>query len=124
MLTVAQREARTGKLTGSRIACLMKGDAEAIDRLYREMIGEEVEGDLSGVWAVQLGAATEQLNLDWFARKQGAPLSRRGEVINHPFLAWAACTIDGWSDQHQCPVECKHVGGREPIATVVERYQP
>jgi hypothetical protein len=102
----------------------MAGDAEAIDRLYREMIGEEVEQDLSGVWAVCLGAATEELNLDWFARKQGQPVTRRGEVINHAFLPWAACTIDGWSDQHQCPIECKHVGGREPIETVIARYQP
>jgi len=123
-LSAAQAAARLGKLTGSRIACLMKGDAEAIDRLYREMIGEEVEEDLSGVWAVRLGEATEELNLAWFERKQAGPVTRRGEVINHPFLPWAACTIDGWSDPHQCPIECKHVGGREPIETIVQRYQP
>jgi len=102
----------------------MKGDAEAILRLYREMIGEETEEDLSRVWAVRLGEATEALNLDWWELKQGRPLGRRGEVIRHSTLPWAACTLDGWSDEHECPVECKHVGGREPLTTVIDRYAP
>jgi YqaJ-like viral recombinase domain len=123
-LSATQRAARTGKLTASRIACLMTGEAEKIDRLYREMIGDEVEEDLSQVWAVRLGEATEALNLEWFERKRAAPLSRVGEVIAHPLLPWAACTIDAWSDELQCPVECKHVGGREPLEVVIARYQP
>ena len=61
----------------------MTGDAEKIDRLYREMIGEEIEEDLSHVWPVQLGEATEQLNLDWMERER-LELSRRGEVVVHP----------------------------------------
>src|SRR4030095_15434829 len=121
-LSFAQIAARTGKLTASRIACLMTGEAEKIDRLYREMIGEEVEEDLSQVWAVRLGGATEALNLEWFERKRGTPLSRVGEVIQHPWLPWAACTIDAWSDELQCPVECKHVGGREPLGGGIGRY--
>lgn len=126
MLTAAQREARAGKLTASRVACLMRGDAEAVMRLYREMIGEEQEEDLSDVWAVQLGACTEQLQLDWYERK-GNPVSRRGEVVTWPINTrepWAACTLDGWDDVLGCPIECKHVGGREPLEVVIERYQP
>ncbi len=123
MLTRAQLDARAGKLTASRIACLMTGDAEKIMRLYREMIGEQPEEDLSDVWPVQLGAVTEALNLDWYERK-GNPLSRRGEVVTHPIFPWAAATLDGWDTVLLCPVETKHVGGREPLEVVIDRYQP
>lgn len=124
MLSPAQIEARDGKLTASRVACLMTGDEAEIMNLWREMVGDPsfVPEDLSQVWPVQLGATTEHLNLDWFEQKHG-PLSRRGEVITHP-NGWAACTLDGWSDLHSCPVETKHVGGREAFSVVVERYQP
>ena len=74
-LSAAQLAARAGKLTSSRVACLMTGDAEKILRLYREMIGEATEDDLSGVWAVRLGETTEALNLEWFERKN-SPVSR------------------------------------------------
>lgn len=122
-LTPAQIAARTGKLTASRIACLMTGDAVAIMRLYREMIGEEVSEDLSHVWPVRLGEVTEQLQLDWY-EMQGAPVLRRGEVIVHARHTWAAATLDGWDGVLRCPIECKHVGGREPLEVIVERYQP
>lgn len=123
MLTPAQQTARAGKLTASRIACLMTGDAEAILRLYREMIGEEPPEDLSDVWPLQLGAVTESLNLDWYERG-GNPLSRRGEVVTHHRLPWAAATLDAWDDVLGCPVETKHVGGREPFEIIIDRYQP
>jgi hypothetical protein len=123
MLSPAQIEARKGKLTASRMAPLMTGDAAAILKLYREMLGEESEADLSHVWPVQLGAATESLNLDWYELRRN-PLSRRGEVVAHPRYDWAACTLDAWDDTLACPVEAKHIGGREEFQTVVDRYQP
>src|SRR5580765_6987801 len=98
MLSPTQIEARRGRLTGSRVACLMTGDAAAILRLYREMIGEAVEEDLSDVWPVRLGEATEQLNLDWYERKNRTPVTRRGDVVVHRDYDWAACTLDGWID--------------------------
>ena len=118
-----QRAKRAGKLTASRVACLMTGDASAILRLYQEMIGEETPEDLSHVWAVRLGEATEQLNLDWY-EMNGSPVTHRGEVVTHPNYCWAAATIDGWDDVLGCPIECKHVGGREPLEVVIDRYQP
>ena len=123
MLTAEQSEARKGKLTASRVAALMTGDVEKIMRLYKEMIGEEVEEDLSRVWPVRLGEATEQLNLDWL-EESGVKLSRRGEVVVHPKYDWAAATIDAWCNELQCPVEAKHVGGREPLEVIIDRYQP
>jgi putative phage-type endonuclease len=117
-------EARAGKLTASRVACLMEGNAEAILRLYQEMIGEEQPENLDDVWPVQLGNATEQLQLDWFERKQRQIVSRRGEVVIHPSLPWAAATIDGWVDELRCPIEVKHTSGREPAEVLVARYSP
>ena len=39
-------------------------------------------------------------------------------------MPWAAATLDGWIDELQCPIEVKHVGGREPIEVLIERYSP
>ena len=126
MLTDAQRAARAGKLTASRIAPLMTGDAAAVLQLYLEMIGEAVEADLSDVWPVQLGAATEAVNLRWYSLKAGPGdvVTRCGEVVQHPEYEWACCTLDGFDSALNCPIECKHVGGREPVETIVERYFP
>jgi predicted phage-related endonuclease len=124
MLTADQIKARTGKLTASRVACLMQGDVKAIHDLWLEMTGQPFEPeDLSCVWPVQLGSCTEQLNLDWYWMKN-SPVDRRGEVVVHPKFGWAAATIDGWITELECPIECKHVGGREPFEVIIERYQP
>ena len=100
----------------------MTGDVAEIWRLWREMIGEELPEDLSNNWPVQLGSTTEDLQLDWFERKQRRAISRRGEFVLHPVHPWAACTLDGWIDELSCPIEAKHCGGREPMETIIERY--
>lgn len=124
-LTAEQIAARKGRLTASRIACLMQGDAKAIMRLWEEMTNGALPEDLSGVWPVRLGEATEQLQLDWYEQQTGAPVSRRGEVVVHQDHDWACCTLDGWLDAPiYCPIEVKHVGGREPLEVIVDRYQP
>jgi hypothetical protein len=124
VLTAEQHAARENKLTASRVSALMSGDPAKIRDLWHLMIGDPnyVEPDLSDVWPVQLGVATEVLNLRWFSRKHG-PISRVGEVVvGTP--SWAACTLDAWSVDRGCPVECKHVGGREPLETIIARYAP
>ena len=64
MLSPAQIQARDGRLTASRVACLMSGDEAEILNLWRELCGGDFEQeDLSGVWPVQLGSCTEDLNL-------------------------------------------------------------
>lgn len=125
-LTAAQMEARAGKLTASAIACLMTGNETKIMDLWRELIGDPdfVRVDLSGVWPVQLGSTTEELNLDWYARKKNCNVTRRGEVAVHPDYPWAAATLDGWDDVLCIPVETKHVGGREARDVVLHRYMP
>src|SRR5665213_1707519 len=109
MLSPSQLASRDGKLTASRVACLMTGDEEKITNLWRELVGDPafVQEDLSGIWAVQLGSFTEVLNLDWYEKRTGSPLSKRGEVIIHPSHQWAAATLDAWDDNLSAPVECK-----------------
>ena len=125
MLSPDQARQRVGRLTASRVACLMTGDADKIMNLWREMVGDPdfVPDDLSDVWAVQLGSHTEPLNLDWYERRTGRTLSRRGEVVVHPD-GWAAATLDAWDNNLSAPVECKHVGGFEKTSTIIERYMP
>jgi predicted phage-related endonuclease len=125
-LTPEQMKAREGKLTASGIAPLMTGEPVKLYALWQQCTGDPSYSfpDLSNVWPVQLGSHTESLNLDWYERKTGHALTRRGEVVVSAHYDWAACTLDGWDSVRNCPVECKHVGGREPLARVLERYQP
>lgn len=128
-LSLAQLAAREGRLTASRVACLMSGDERAILGLWREMVGDPAyePEDLSGNWAVQLGSVTEGLNLDFYERRTGRTLTRRGEVVCKPGFGWAAATLDGWDADHPsgpAVIEAKHVGGFEPIGTVIQRYAP
>lgn len=125
-LTTAQLQSREGRLTASRVACLMTGDEAEIMSLWRELVGDPtfIPKDLSGIWPIQLGVATEALNLAWYERKTEHPLTRVGEVVLHPKADWAAATLDAWDDLLPGPVEAKHVGGREPTAVVIDRYHP
>lgn len=126
MLTVSQIEARAGKLTASRVACLMNGDRDAVLNLWKEMVGDTsyVEPDFSDNWAMQLGSATEPFHLDWIDRKHDLRLSKRGvvELYNDIPGHWAACTLDAWSDNNCCPVEAKHCGGFEKMDVIINRY--
>lgn len=124
-LTAQQLAAREGKLTASAVGALMGGDETKLMNLWRELIGdpEYVREDLTWVWPVALGSETEALNLRWFSHKYGGEVLRAGEVVvGKP--DWSACTLDGWSSEKNIPIECKHVGGREPFETVLQRYQP
>jgi hypothetical protein len=126
LLTPEQLAARAGKLTASAVGALMNGPGSKITALWRELIGDPgyCRENLSGVWPIALGEATEALNIDWYERKTGNAVTRRGEVVIHPQRPWAACTLDGWVAALACPIECKHVGGREPFVRILERYRP
>lgn len=125
-LTTQQLAARKGKLTASAIGAIMGGDAGKVMNLWRELVGDPAfrPTDFTGVWPVVLGSATEELNLDWYEYKTHNEVTRRGDVVVRSDYPWAACTLDGWIPNLGCPIECKHVGGREPHAVIVARYMP
>ena len=126
MLTPEQIAARKGKLTASRVAPLMTGDGDKMRHYWQELTEhpDYVPDDYSDVWHVQFGSYTEPFNLHWYERKQKTPISRRGEVVIHPELPWAACTLDAWDDVNSCPIECKNTQGFEPLEIVIATYQP
>lgn len=126
MLSTEQLRAREGKLTASAVGALMSGNALKIHSLWQELVCDPnyERPDLSYIWAINLGETTEQLNLDWYERRYRRKVTHRGDVLVHKEIAWAAATLDGWIEDLACPIEAKHVGGNEPIKTVLKRYQP
>lgn len=124
-LTEQQHKAREGKMTGSRIASIMSGDAEAMYDLWLELTGDPSwkAPDFTYSWAVQLGNATEQFHLDWIQRDVGL-IGDRGRSVVHATVPWAGATLDGWLAPEKCPVEAKHVGGFEGMPVIIERYMP
>lgn len=122
-LSDEEQARRDGRMTASRVAPLMTGNQEQILMLYRVMIKEIPEEDLSKNFQVQLGILTEDLNLDWYEMVQQRGIRRRDFVVA-PARSWAAATLDGWDTELRCPIECKHVGGHEPLEIIINRYQP
>ncbi len=62
---------------GSDARIIMGGDEEALIRLWQEKRGEAKPVDLSGELIVQLGLATEALNLAWYERNSGHRVGQR-----------------------------------------------
>lgn len=135
-LSAEQLKLREGRLGASEVGPIMRGEADRILQLWRIKIGEELPPDLSNNWPVALGTHTESLSLDWHERRDGADVTRRGEVVLHPTEPFAA-TLDGvssdlreWDEIKQGlppiagPCDAKHVGGREPLEVTVARYWP
>lgn len=125
-LTPEQERQRVGKLTASSVHVLMDGDDEQLLNLWREIVGDPTyqRPDYSGIWPVQLGNATESLNLEWYTQTTGRPLSREGEVVVSRERPWASCTLDAWDEELRAVVEAKHVGGWEPLDRILRRYYP
>jgi hypothetical protein len=122
MLTTEQQALRKNRITGSRVAKLVTGSEADVLALWEIMTGRREEDDLSNVWPVYLGSHTEDLHLNWLERVWGEPITRRGEFVQSSEHEWAGVTLDGW--RNGCPVEVKHVGGREPRDRVITRYYP
>jgi len=83
------------------------------------------DDDLSDVFAVQMGHATEQLNLDWYERRVGNRVINRGAaMIMSPEMPFMRCTLDGQDATDDTIVEAKHVNGYSKIEDVAARYMP
>jgi predicted phage-related endonuclease len=88
-------EDRRSFIGGSDARIIMGDDEAALLRLWREKRGEVEPEDLSGNLIVQLGSATEELNLRWFERNTGQVVTDVQRRVFHPVKRWMAATLDG-----------------------------
>lgn len=126
MLTAEQLKLRAGLVTASFLPILMQGDKAKILNRWQEIIGDPdyVAEDLSGVWPVQFGSYIEPFALDWHQKKTGQPLTRRGEVIKHPYRPYFCCTLDAWRESDSTVIDCKAPGAYRKLDDVVSYYVP
>jgi predicted phage-related endonuclease len=88
-------ETRRAFIGGSDARIIMGTDETALLRLWREKRGEAEPEDLSANLIVQLGAATESLNLTWYERNTGRRISDVQRRVKHSAIPWMAATLDG-----------------------------
>lgn len=92
---------------GSDAKIIMGNDDLALLRLWQEKRGELVPSDLSRDLLVQLGTATEQLNLHWYELNTGQVIIDAQRRIFHPVHRWMAATLDGRVQQTGAVFEAK-----------------
>ncbi|MET4040277.1 putative phage-related endonuclease [Bradyrhizobium sp. RT6a] len=92
---------------GSDAKIIMGNDDLALLRLWQEKWGELVPSDLSRDLLVQLGTATEQLNLHWYELNTGQVIIDAQRRIFHPVHRWMAATLDGRVQQTGAVFEAK-----------------
>lgn len=122
-LTKEALEERRKGIGGSDAAKIVSGEWHA---LWLEKTGRVEPDDLSHSWPVQLGIATEKLNLDFYGWRNGKDHwpKRRGEGVvsdEHPILR---CTLDGFDEATPAVIQAKHVNGFSKLEEVVARYTP
>ncbi|MFK4505595.1 YqaJ viral recombinase family protein [Bradyrhizobium daqingense] len=94
-------------LGGSDARIIMGNDDLALLRLWKEKRGEVEPDDLSKNLLVQLGTATEQLNLYWYEINTGQGVIDLQRRIFHPVHRWMAATLDGRVQQTGAVFEAK-----------------
>ena len=90
------------------------------DALYLEKIGEQDPEDLSENIRVQIGIATEHLNIQWLERELNQEITRNVVVKPDGFMA---SNLDGVTKNIEL-VECKHTSERNRMDIVAENYYP
>ena len=90
------------------------------DALYLEKIGEQDPEDLSDNLRVQIGIATEHINIQWLERELDTEITRNVIVKPEGFMA---SNLDGVTKAIQL-VECKHTSERNRMELVAQNYYP
>lgn len=98
---------RRSFIGGSDARIVMGHHEDNLVRLWREKRGEMEPEDLSRNLLVQLGRATEQVNLDWFQMNTGQMIIDTQRRIFHPVHRWMAATLDGRIQQTGAVFEAK-----------------
>lgn len=108
-------------LGGSDANRIMRGDW---DTLYKEIKGEAEPVDLSQVLAVQIGIATEKVNLDFLQYSIEEEVFRDISVDRHEKSKWLRSSLDGMTDETHLPCEAKHTHSQNDMVKVAEYYMP
>lgn len=125
--TAEWHEARRLGIGGSDANIIMGGDNDAILRLWLEKRGASEGEDLSWVLPVQIGTATESLNISWFEHDTGLSVGCRGKMCVHPSVPYMRCELDGatTTDSGECAiVEAKHINAFGNPEDAVTKYYP
>lgn len=121
-MTPMELERRRSSVGASDATIIMTGKPEDVYTLWEVKTGRKPYEDLSDVLPVQIGIATESLNLDFAQNKLGKVITRSVGVQTHPDHPWMTATPDGWLMDEKCPVEAKHVNQFAKIDEVVAKY--
>jgi hypothetical protein len=121
-LTQEQLARKAFKVSGSMMPILMDGDDEKILKLYREEIGESEREPPS--YAMRLGSMIEPFLLDYHQEQIKSPITRRGEVVDHPTIKDFCVTLDGYSAELDAIIESKFLSPFYDKAEFYPHYYP
>ena len=118
---------RVGFIGGSDLYNIMKGDWHD---LWLVKTGRKEPDDLSDVFRVNLGVATEDFHIDWFSRHAGFPVEEKQKefslTIDHvPYKGQADAIMR--TDDAYAPntiLECKHTSSNKSMKDMLENYMP
>ena len=88
-------EERKTKIGGSDICVLASGSEEKQEKLYALKSGHIKPDDLTTVWAVIMGWATEDANLAFFELKNQVEVINQQKVLTSNKHKFMRCTLDG-----------------------------
>ena len=118
---------RIGFIGGSDLYNIMKGDWHD---LWLIKTGRKEPDDLSDVFRVNLGVATEDFHIDWFSRHGGYPLVEKQKEYQQnidgvPYKGQVDALMQ--TDDSYVPntiLECKHTSSNRTIKDMLENYMP
>ncbi len=118
---------RIGFIGGSDLYNIMKGDWHD---LWLVKTGRKEPDDLSNVFRVNLGVATEDFHIDWFSRHGGYPLVEKQKQYQQnidgvPYKGQVDALMQ--TDDSYVPntiLECKHTSSNRTIKDMLENYMP
>lgn len=122
-MTPQELKRRLDYVGGSDANIIASGDAEKIHKLWLVKTRQDEGENLDDVLAVQVGVWTEEFNARWYTKQTGDAVTSRGQWLTHE-NGWQSCTLDGLCQGGSAVWEAKHVGGFEPVDTVLARYMP
>jgi len=109
MLSEAEENYRIGKFTGSLANAVMTTTSEAeLVRIWRVKVG--LDPPEPETWPMRAGAHMERLILDERELQTGHPITRRGEIVDHPAIPKVCVKLDGYRAHDDAVVECKFLG--------------